>query len=89
MLSQLKTTTTAAISKDFTKDRIWLNGREEDVGQPRIQACLRESEWGAQGRPSHSLRPRLALDGVGVHRARGCPSAPHPGTLDPCQLGWG
>ncbi|KAM5263058.1 diphosphomevalonate decarboxylase [Ctenodactylus gundi] len=39
---QLKTTTTAIISKDFTEDRIWLNGREEDVGQPRIQACLRE-----------------------------------------------
>ncbi|XP_016053475.1 PREDICTED: diphosphomevalonate decarboxylase [Miniopterus natalensis] len=39
---QLKTTTTAVISKDFTEDRIWLNGREEDIGQPRIQACLRE-----------------------------------------------
>ncbi|XP_005592827.2 diphosphomevalonate decarboxylase isoform X1 [Macaca fascicularis] len=39
---QLKTTTTAVISKDFTEDRIWLNGREEDVGQPRLQACLRE-----------------------------------------------
>uniref|UniRef100_A0A8I4A3E7 Diphosphomevalonate decarboxylase-like N-terminal domain-containing protein n=1 Tax=Callithrix jacchus TaxID=9483 RepID=A0A8I4A3E7_CALJA len=32
---QLKTTTTAAISQDFTEDRVWLNGREEDVGQPR------------------------------------------------------
>ncbi|XP_002761300.3 diphosphomevalonate decarboxylase [Callithrix jacchus] len=39
---QLKTTTTAAISKDFTEDRVWLNGREEDVGQPRLQACLQE-----------------------------------------------
>ncbi|KAM7332335.1 diphosphomevalonate decarboxylase [Alexandromys fortis] len=39
---QLKTVTTAAISKDFTEDRIWLNGQEEDVGQPRFQACLRE-----------------------------------------------
>lgn len=46
-LFQLKTTTTAVISKDFTKDQIWLNGREEDVGQPRIQACLRESESGS------------------------------------------
>lgn len=45
-LFQLKTTTTAVISKDFTEDQIWLNGRKEDVGQPRIQACLRESEWG-------------------------------------------
>lgn len=47
-LSQLKTTTTAVISKDFTEDRIWLNGQEEDIGQPRIQACLRESEWGSR-----------------------------------------
>uniref|UniRef100_A0A8C5LL18 Diphosphomevalonate decarboxylase n=1 Tax=Jaculus jaculus TaxID=51337 RepID=A0A8C5LL18_JACJA len=37
---QLKTTTTAAISKDFTEDRIWLNGREEDVRQPRLQPLL-------------------------------------------------
>lgn len=44
--SQLKTVTTAAISKDFTEDRIWLNGQEEDVGHPRLQACLRESELG-------------------------------------------
>lgn len=43
--SQLKTTTTAAISKEFTEDRIWLNGQEEDIGQPRLQACLGESEW--------------------------------------------
>nr|XP_020029132.1 diphosphomevalonate decarboxylase isoform X2 [Castor canadensis] len=45
---QLKTTTTAAISKDFSEDRIWLNGREEDMGQPRLQACLRETYTLAQ-----------------------------------------
>ncbi|XP_050167476.1 diphosphomevalonate decarboxylase [Myiozetetes cayanensis] len=39
---QLKTTTTAAASRDFTEDRLWLNGAEVDVGQPRVQACLRE-----------------------------------------------
>ncbi|XP_027746030.1 diphosphomevalonate decarboxylase [Empidonax traillii] len=39
---QLKTTTTAAASRDFTEDRLWLNGTEVDVGQPRVQACLRE-----------------------------------------------
>uniref|UniRef100_G3SZK1 Diphosphomevalonate decarboxylase n=1 Tax=Loxodonta africana TaxID=9785 RepID=G3SZK1_LOXAF len=32
---QAKTTTTAAISKDFKEDR-WLNGTEVDVGQPRL-----------------------------------------------------
>ncbi|NWU05201.1 MVD1 decarboxylase, partial [Cephalopterus ornatus] len=39
---QLKTTTTAAASRDFTEDRLWLNGTEADVGHPRVQACLRE-----------------------------------------------
>ncbi|XP_074737345.1 diphosphomevalonate decarboxylase [Strix uralensis] len=39
---QLKTTTTAAASRDFTEDRLWLNGEEADVGHPRLQACLRE-----------------------------------------------
>lgn len=41
---QLKTTTTAAASRDFTEDRLWLNGKEADVGHPRVQACLREGE---------------------------------------------
>ncbi|XP_068812452.1 diphosphomevalonate decarboxylase [Struthio camelus] len=39
---QLKTTTTAAISRDFKEDRLWLNGEEADVGHPRLQSCLRE-----------------------------------------------
>ncbi|KAM6324778.1 diphosphomevalonate decarboxylase [Podargus strigoides] len=39
---QLKTTTTAAASRDFAEDRLWLNGEEADVGHPRVQACLRE-----------------------------------------------
>ncbi|NWH27068.1 MVD1 decarboxylase, partial [Grus americana] len=39
---QLKTTTTAAASRDFTEARLWLNGEEADVGHPRLQACLRE-----------------------------------------------
>ncbi|NWQ62442.1 MVD1 decarboxylase, partial [Neopipo cinnamomea] len=39
---QLKTTTTAAASRDFKEDRLWLNGAEVDMGHPRVQACLRE-----------------------------------------------
>ncbi|NXC28832.1 MVD1 decarboxylase, partial [Campylorhamphus procurvoides] len=39
---QLRTTTTAVASRDFTEDRLWLNGAEADVGHPRVQACLRE-----------------------------------------------
>lgn len=39
---QLKTTTTVATSRSFEEDRIWLNGREENISHPRIQSCLRE-----------------------------------------------
>ncbi|XP_017321721.1 diphosphomevalonate decarboxylase isoform X1 [Ictalurus punctatus] len=39
---QLKTTTTVACSRNFQEDRIWLNGKEEDINQPRLQSCLRE-----------------------------------------------
>ncbi|KAM8894310.1 diphosphomevalonate decarboxylase isoform 2-T2 [Spinachia spinachia] len=39
---QLKTTTTVATSRSFQEDRIWLNGKEEDVTHPRLQSCLRE-----------------------------------------------
>ncbi|XP_007172621.2 diphosphomevalonate decarboxylase [Balaenoptera acutorostrata] len=58
---QLKTTTTAAISRDFTEDRIWLNGREEDVGQPRLQACLREIRRLARKRRSDGHEEPLPL----------------------------
>ncbi|KAM4631319.1 diphosphomevalonate decarboxylase isoform 2-T2 [Polymixia lowei] len=39
---QLKTTTTVASSRSFLEDRIWLNGKEEDISHPRLQSCLRE-----------------------------------------------
>lgn len=43
ILSQLKTTTTIACSRSFQQDRIWLNGKEEDISCPRLQSCLQES----------------------------------------------
>ncbi|CAH2324148.1 diphosphomevalonate decarboxylase [Pelobates cultripes] len=39
---QLKTTTSIAASRDFTEDRIWLNGKEGDISHSRLQSCLRE-----------------------------------------------
>ncbi|CAG5855070.1 unnamed protein product, partial [Menidia menidia] len=39
---QLKTTTTVATSRSFQEDRLWLNGKEEDIANPRLQSCLRE-----------------------------------------------
>uniref|UniRef100_A0A672P002 Diphosphomevalonate decarboxylase n=1 Tax=Sinocyclocheilus grahami TaxID=75366 RepID=A0A672P002_SINGR len=39
---QLKTTTTVACSRNFQQDRIWLNGKEEDISNPRLQSCLQE-----------------------------------------------
>ncbi|XP_067245162.1 diphosphomevalonate decarboxylase isoform X2 [Chanodichthys erythropterus] len=39
---QLKTMTTIACSRSFQQDRIWLNGKEEDISCPRLQSCLQE-----------------------------------------------
>ncbi|XP_026855390.2 diphosphomevalonate decarboxylase [Electrophorus electricus] len=50
---QLKTTTTVACSRDFQEDRIWLNGKEEDINQPRLQSCLREIRRLARKRRSN------------------------------------
>ncbi|XP_076802963.1 diphosphomevalonate decarboxylase-like [Clavelina lepadiformis] len=39
----LQAKTTIATSSTFIKDRIWLNGKEQDVeGNTRLQACLKE-----------------------------------------------
>ncbi|XP_065704401.1 diphosphomevalonate decarboxylase [Patagioenas fasciata] len=53
---QLKTTTTAAASRDFTEDRLWLNGEEANVGHPRLQACLREVQRLARKRRGGSAK---------------------------------
>uniref|UniRef100_A0A8B9G6F8 Diphosphomevalonate decarboxylase n=1 Tax=Amazona collaria TaxID=241587 RepID=A0A8B9G6F8_9PSIT len=58
---QLKTTTTAAASQDFTEDRLWLNGEEADVGHPRLQACLREVRRLARKRRGSSTEDTAAL----------------------------
>lgn len=51
---QLKTTTTVAVSRDFKEDRLWLNGKENDIGHPRLQSCLREIRRLARKRRSAS-----------------------------------
>ncbi|KAM9374115.1 diphosphomevalonate decarboxylase [Phaethornis superciliosus] len=58
---QLKTTTTATASRDFTEDRLWLNGEEADVGHPRVQACLREVRRLARKRRGGSAEDAAAL----------------------------
>uniref|UniRef100_A0A8B9CZC7 Diphosphomevalonate decarboxylase n=1 Tax=Anser brachyrhynchus TaxID=132585 RepID=A0A8B9CZC7_9AVES len=55
--AQLRTTTTAAASRDFTEDRLWLNGEEVDAAQPRLQACLREGEYLGRGARRDVLVP--------------------------------
>ena len=35
--------TTVCASPDFEADRIWLNGREESVDNPRLANCLRDT----------------------------------------------
>lgn len=51
---QLKTTTTVATSRSFQEDRIWLNGKEEDISHPRLQSCLREIRRLARKRRNNS-----------------------------------
>ncbi|KFO77878.1 Diphosphomevalonate decarboxylase, partial [Cuculus canorus] len=59
---QLKTTTTAAASRDFVEDRLWLNGKEADVGHPRLQACLREVRRLARKRRGGSAEDAAPLN---------------------------
>ncbi|KYN12825.1 Diphosphomevalonate decarboxylase [Trachymyrmex cornetzi] len=42
--AQLHAKTTVMISSDFKEDRIWLNGKEEDIKNTRLQNCLKESK---------------------------------------------
>ncbi|XP_072051954.1 diphosphomevalonate decarboxylase-like [Amphiura filiformis] len=51
-IDQLCTTTTIAASKYFTKDRIWLNGKEESLENPRLKTCLKEIRRRARTRKS-------------------------------------
>lgn len=39
---QLCAKTTVMISQHFKEDRMWLNGREENINNPRLQKCLNE-----------------------------------------------
>ncbi|MGH0127574.1 UNVERIFIED_CONTAM: hypothetical protein FKN15_043716 [Acipenser sinensis] len=48
----LKTTTTVASSRHFKEDRIWLNGKEDNINHPRLQSCLREIRRLARKRSS-------------------------------------
>lgn len=59
----LKAITTVYASKDFDSDRLWLNGKEEDIaGSKRVQAVLREIRARARDRPA---RP-ADVDGDGA-----------------------
>ncbi|XP_076370713.1 mevalonate diphosphate decarboxylase isoform X3 [Tachypleus tridentatus] len=40
--NELCAETTVAISKSFSQDKMWLNGKEQSMDNPRIQNCLRE-----------------------------------------------
>ncbi|AMD22557.1 HHL213Wp [Eremothecium sinecaudum] len=38
----LRTLTTAATSEEFPEDKLWLNGKEESLQNPRTQSCLKD-----------------------------------------------
>ncbi|XP_054471372.1 diphosphomevalonate decarboxylase [Anoplopoma fimbria] len=67
---QLKTTTTVATSSSFQEDRMWLNGKEEDITHPRLQSCLREIRRLARKRRNEG---QPALDTMGLsHKVHIC-----------------
>ncbi|XP_062860561.1 diphosphomevalonate decarboxylase isoform X2 [Trichomycterus rosablanca] len=64
---QLKTTTTVACSRKFHEDRIWLNGKEEYINQPRLQSCLREIRRLARKRRSEEDSSSKSLLSHRIH----------------------
>ncbi|GAB1607285.1 diphosphomevalonate decarboxylase-like [Argonauta hians] len=45
--SQLQAKTTVAVSKDFEKSRMWLNGVEQNTDNPRVQNIIQKIKHGA------------------------------------------
>ncbi|XP_075045388.1 diphosphomevalonate decarboxylase isoform X1 [Mixophyes fleayi] len=75
---QLKTTTTVAASREFTEDRIWLNGKEDNINHPRLQSCLREIRRLARKRRSsggHGGVSRILNDKVHICSVNNFPTA--------------
>lgn len=56
---QLHAKTTVAARPGFAVDRIWLNGKEEDIGNERLQNCLAEVR--ARATAKDSTNPLLGL----------------------------
>ena len=54
----LESRTTVRLSARFERDRLWLNGVEEDVGAPRLQVCLRTLR--ARAAAQHPGAPHVA-----------------------------
>ncbi|XP_033626257.1 diphosphomevalonate decarboxylase-like [Asterias rubens] len=65
-IDQLCTKTTVAASNKFKTDRIWLNGREESLDNPRLKKCLAEIRQRARKRKSSPTKdgvtPAAMLD---------------------------
>eukprot|EP00871_Galdieria_phlegrea_P005663 jgi/Galph1/6098/GphlegSOOS_G4730.1 len=49
-MDTLRTRTTVVASKQFEKDRLWLNGQEQDLSTKRLQTCLAKLRQGASDR---------------------------------------
>lgn len=50
---QMYAETTVAVSASFSRDRMWLNGKEQDMENPRLQNCLREIRRRARKRKTY------------------------------------
>ncbi|XP_022092031.1 diphosphomevalonate decarboxylase-like [Acanthaster planci] len=64
-IDQLCTKTTVAASNAFQSDRIWLNGKEQSLDNPRLQKCLREIRQRARKRKSSPSKDDSSSAGEG------------------------
>jgi len=46
-MADLRTKTTVVASKYFDRDRLWLNGKEQDIHSKRLQVCITKLRQGA------------------------------------------
>ncbi|KAF8476120.1 GHMP kinase [Kalaharituber pfeilii] len=74
--SDLRTYTTACCSSTFTRNRLWLNGEEQDVSGPRQTACFTElKSLRAALEAADSTLPKLSTFPVHVVSENNFPTA--------------
>lgn len=66
----LKTVTTVMASKHFKEDEIYLNGKKEDINNPRIQKCLEAIRKRSRDHVDANGQVRIKASEWGAYRVR-------------------